>query len=146
LTTARRRGSNVELMPTTNPSIAQLQRAIVISGQIERLKRDLKSVLSGGQATDGVSTGNGEQASAEPATKKKRTMSASARKRIAAAQKARWAKSKGEKATVPVEAKAAPKAAKPGKKMRNMSPEARARIVAAQKARWAKFRTGKNSK
>ena len=63
-------------------------------------------------------------------------MSAQGRARIAAAQRARWAKSKGESAG-PV----AP--ATKRKKRRKMSPEARARIVAAQKKRWAKFRKSK---
>jgi len=55
------------------------------------------------------------------------TISASGRARIAAAQKARWAKAKGKKAP------SAPK-------KRKMSASAIARIRAAQKARWAKWR------
>jgi hypothetical protein len=58
----------------------------------------------------------------------RRTMSADARKRIAEAQRRRWAKVKGQKA-------------KPG--TRTLSPAARRRIAAAQKARWAKFRAAK---
>ena len=54
-------------------------------------------------------------------------MSASARARIGAAQKARWAKVKGKKAAKPAVA---------GR--RKMSPAARAKIAAAAKARWAK--------
>jgi hypothetical protein len=53
----------------------------------------------------------------------KRTMSAAARARISAAQKARWAKAKG--------------ATKPAKKKFTMSPAARAKISAGMKARWA---------
>ena len=62
------------------------------------------------------------------ATRKKRTISAAGRKRIAAAQRARWAKIKGQKASISV------------RKGRKMSPAARKRVVAAQKARWAKWR------
>jgi len=58
-----------------------------------------------------------------------RTISAAGRARIAAAQRARWAKSKGQK-IVSIGAR----------KGRTMSPAARKRIVAAQKARWAKWR------
>ena len=58
-----------------------------------------------------------------------RTMSAAGRARIAAAQRARWAKSKGQKVVSIV-----------AHKGRTMSPAARKRIVAAQKARWAKWR------
>jgi hypothetical protein len=50
-------------------------------------------------------------------------MSASARARIAAAQKARWAKVKGNGGSGP---------------RRRMSSAARAKIAAAAKARWAK--------
>ena len=59
----------------------------------------------------------------------KRTMSAAARKRIALAQKKRWAafKAKNEKVVEP-QAK------------RKISAEGRARIVAATKKRWAAFR------
>ena len=63
------------------------------------------------------------------ATRKKRTISAAGRKRIAAAQRARWAKIKGQK-VVSI-------AARTG---HSMSPAARRRIAAAQKARWAKWR------
>jgi hypothetical protein len=55
----------------------------------------------------------------------KRKLSAAARERIAAAQRARWAKVKGTKASP---------------KKRAMSQAARKRIAAAQRARWAKVR------
>ena len=55
-------------------------------------------------------------------------MSAAGKARIAAAQKARWAKLKGKKLSV-----------KPVKKAkRKMSKAARAKISASAKARWAK--------
>jgi hypothetical protein len=56
-----------------------------------------------------------------------RIISAAGRARIAAAQRARWAKIKGRK-VVSVTTR-----------RRTMSPAARRRIVAAQKARWAKW-------
>jgi hypothetical protein len=59
-------------------------------------------------------------------------MSPEARAKIAAAQRARWAKSKGS-STVSVKAPAA----KSVKKKGGLSPEGRAKIVAALKARWA---------
>jgi hypothetical protein len=55
----------------------------------------------------------------------KRTLSVAARERIAAAQRARWAKAKAAKASPP---------------RRTMSQAARNRIAAAQRARWAKAR------
>ena len=57
-----------------------------------------------------------------------RTISPAGRKRIAAAQRARWAKVKGH-------AKVAPK--------RTLSASSRRKIAAAQRARWAKFRKAK---
>jgi len=57
-----------------------------------------------------------------------RKMSAAARARISAAQKARWAKAKGQK-VVPIKA---------GK--RHISAAGLARIRAAQRARWAKIK------
>jgi colicin import membrane protein len=60
---------------------------------------------------------------------KKRTMSASARRRIGLAQKKRWAAFNA--------AKSKPAAPKPPKRV--MSAEGRARIIAATKKRWAAF-------
>jgi hypothetical protein len=59
------------------------------------------------------------------AKKTGRTVSAAARRKMAAAQRARWAKVKGAKASTPV---------------RTMSQSARKKIAAAQRARWAKVR------
>ena len=55
--------------------------------------------------------------------RKKRTISAAGRKRIAAAQRARWAKQKSGQAEKP---------------KRTMSASARRKIAVAQRARWAK--------
>jgi hypothetical protein len=64
-------------------------------------------------------------------------MSASARNKIAAAQRARWAKVKGQKPeTTGAAGGEAPK-------KRKMSAAGRAKIAAAAKARWAKFRASK---
>jgi hypothetical protein len=71
----------------------------------------------------------GGQPKAALATRKKRTISAAGRKRIVAAQRARWAKAKGQK-VVSIGTH----------KGRTMSPAVRRRIAAAQKARWAKWR------
>jgi len=60
-------------------------------------------------------------------TRAKHTMSASARRRMSLAQKARWAKARGQ-------------APKP---KRTISAAGRKRIAAAQRARWAKLKAGK---
>ena len=85
--------------------------------QIEKLSAKLETLAGGSSAPVGRPP------------KKKWTMSASARAKIAAAQRARWAKAKG--------------AAKPAKKKRTMSAAGRAKIAAAQKARWAKIKAAK---
>jgi hypothetical protein len=56
------------------------------------------------------------------------TMSAAGRAKIAAAQRARWAKLKGKKVVSITLRK------------RTMSPAARKRVAAAQRARWAQWR------
>jgi hypothetical protein len=61
-------------------------------------------------------------------------MSAKGRARIAAAQRARWAKVNGQKKVVPI--------AKP---KRTMSASARRKIAAAQRKRWAKVRAKKKA-
>ena len=66
----------------------------------------------------------GKMKGGSSSTKPCRTMSAAGRRRISLAQKARWAKAKGQ----------APKA------KRKMSAAGRKRIAAAQRARWAKIR------
>ena len=60
------------------------------------------------------------------------TMSAAGRARIAAAQRARWAKAKGQKVVSIV-----------SRKRRKMSAAAIARIRTAQRTRWAKWRKNK---
>ena len=70
-------------------------------------------------------------------------MSPEARKRIAAAQKARWAKFHAAQGGA-APGNTAPPAKTIGRKA--MSAEGRARIAAAAKARWAKFRLEKKGK
>ena len=97
----------------TNLSAQELSRAAVIKDQIDTLHVELNDLI-------GVSNG-------EPVLRKTRVMSAGARRKIAAAQKARWAKARDGKA------------GKLGQKpKRKMSAAGRARIAAAAKARWAK--------
>ena len=66
-----------------------------------------------------------------------RRLSASARARIAAAQRARWAK---VRASAGVQAKVVPIRGK-----RTLSAAARRKIAAAQRARWAKVKAGKKT-
>jgi hypothetical protein len=84
----------------------------------------------------------GGSASIGSFTTKRPALSAAARARIAAAQRARWAKlrrqggKKAQKSNV---------VSMPAKK-KTMSPAARKKIAAAMKARWAKVRAQRKSK
>ena len=70
----------------------------------------------------------------------KRHFSSATKAKMAAAQKARWAKLKGEQA-----APASPTSA-PTKAKRKYSAEAKARMAAGAKARWAKVKSGQAAK
>ena len=111
-------------------SAAQLTRAVAIKEQIEKLETELSGIA-------------GEFPKAAPSARPfeapgKRVMSAAARAKISAAQKARWAKERGE--STPEKGDKA--AAKP---KRHISAAGRARIIAATKARWARYNAAKKA-
>jgi hypothetical protein len=108
--------SNLLLLTST-----QLKHAADLKDRIGALEKELVSILG--------SSSNSAPALAAP--KKKFTMSAAARAKIAAAQRARWAKAKGKKP-------AATSAAKAPAKKSGRSASVRARLSALAKARWAK--------
>jgi hypothetical protein len=96
----------------------------------EEKKRRLDSKINEIRA---MLSGSPAKAAARPeaATGKRKKFSAASRRKMALAQKARWAKIKGDsKPSVP----ATPEAAKPKRKL---SKAGRANIVAALKKRWA---------
>ena len=98
-----------------------------LSGILKQLKieRDRVQQQLHGLNSALAAFAGGYTTSTEP---KPRRMSAKGRARIAAAQRARWARLRGQK-VVPI---------KSGK--RTMSVSARRKIAAAQRARWAKVR------
>ena len=125
--------------------IATLEKVIAIRKQIEALKADEQQILGGsapvvtlvakrrGRPPKVASVASPASAAAPVLeVKKKRTFSAASKAKMAAAQKARWAKKNGT-APAAVEAPVV-------KKKRTISPEGLARIAAAQKARWAKVK------
>ena len=101
-------------------SSADLRRIISIKEQIETLQTELGAF---GGETDNASVG-------EPLKRGKRRMSASARRKIGLAQKARWAN------------RATKKTARAPVPKRTMSASARRKIGADQRTRWAKLRAG----
>src|SRR6266851_2198407 len=94
---------------------------------IEEKMAELRQRLDGGAGQVGRKSAEVDSGTATP---KKRTMSAAARRRIAVAQRKRWAAIKR------VEARAAPK-------KRRISAAGRKRIIAATKKRWAEYNAKK---
>lgn len=92
------------------------------------------------QARNVLSGLNGPSAHDKVVSKGKGRFTAAARARMAAAQKARWAKYRSAKGQTASKAQV-----KLGKPVRVMSVSARRKIAAAQKARWAKLRAGKKA-
>jgi hypothetical protein len=109
--------SNLISLTTT-----QLRHAADLKEKIEAMTKELASIL-------GAST------TAPAKAPKKGKMSAAGRARVAAAQKARWAKIKAAK----------PSAKAPAQK-RTMSAAAKAKLSAAAKARWAKVKASGKKK
>jgi len=107
-------------------SLHQLSQALQVKEQLERLQSELSQILGGTSSQ-----------ARQPGPGRGRGMSAAGRARIAAAQRARWAKHKN---SVNVSG------AKPQQKRRKMSAAGRAKIAAAARARWKKAKAaGKKS-
>ena len=98
----------------------QLKRAAAIKEQIDRLNAELRRILG----------------APKPAQGKTRTMSAAAKRKIAAAQKARWANFRRGKSGTRVSGKATKNA---------KSRATRAKLSAKMKAYWAAKRAGKGA-
>src|ERR1039457_1703658 len=113
-------------MPT--PKLTNEILTAAIEGYESQKKRidaqiaELRAILSPGPAETATTP--------EPATRKRKKFSAASRRKMALAQKARWAKIRGEAES---SAPATPKATKP---KRRISREGLARIIAATKKRW----------
>jgi len=110
-------GVSENLMNITNLSAQQLRQAADLQEKIAKLKTELGHLL-----------GAGDSGAAAP--RKRRKMSAAGRARIAAAQRARWAKH--HRAVTSSKATAKPK--------RKISAAGRKRLSRLAKARWAKAR------
>lgn len=104
-----------------------------LEGILQQLREQHTQALAQVQALEAaISALQGtSSAGARRSPTRVRSMSLAARKRIAEAQRKRWAKVR------------AGASGKLSKRKRTLSREARNRIIAAQKARWAKFRAEK---
>jgi hypothetical protein len=114
-----------------------LEMAIVgYQSELEKLSAKIAEIKSRlGQR--GPGRPKATAAAAEPASPKRKGLSASARARIAAAQKARWAAYRKDKGSAPKAASAKPK--------RKLSAAGRKAIIAATKKRWAAVRAAKTA-
>jgi len=93
-----------------------------IIANLEQERERISSAIAALESLDGTQR-TGESAPV------KRTVSLAARRRMARAQRARWAKVKSAPKPTPIK--------------RTMSASARRKIAAAQRARWAKVRAGR---
>jgi hypothetical protein len=119
-----------------NLTSKQLRQAADLKEKITALETEFATILGGN------GSGIPSPLKAEK-TAKKKGMSAAGRARIAAAQKARWAKVKAAK---PAKAAKPDQVTKPGKIKRTFSAAHLAKIRAAAKKRWAKAKAaGKNT-
>jgi len=97
-----------------------------------RAQQQLQQLDSAISVLEGV---GGNNSHARTSSRAGRVVSALARRRMAAAQRARWARVR----------QVSGKAGSKPRAMRVLSPDARRRIAAAQKARWARFRAEKKA-
>jgi hypothetical protein len=97
---------------------------------------ELRSILNGGPAEVAAPV-----ATPEPALRRRKKVSTAARRKMALAQEARWAKIRGEAG--PTAPAVTPRSAKAKSRI---SKEGMARIIAATKKRWAKVRAEKAAK
>ena len=139
-------------------SLERLKQAVQIKEQIASLEAELAAVIGGTVSTPAVTALVPKRRGRPPGKAKlladsaaaltvptavakqgrggRRHMSPEARARIAAAQKARWAKVHAAQGNSPKTASASTGR----RKRRTISPEGRASMAAAAKARWARFR------
>ena len=98
-----------------------------LAGFVSELRSVRTSLVNELRHVDATLSVLGKLGGGRNSTRPGHTMSASARKRMSLAQKARWAKTKGQ-------------APKP---RRTISAAGKKRIAAAQRARWAKLKAAK---
>jgi hypothetical protein len=116
---AQRAGVDASLLQAALVGYEQMKR------EVEAKITSIRNSLGSGRATEVPASG--------------RTMSASARKKIATAQKKRWALAKAK------QVQPEPAQLKIAKPKRTMSAAGRRRIVAAQKKRWAAIKGKKKA-
>jgi hypothetical protein len=105
--------------------------------QVERLDQAISVI----ESLDGSGASGMANQPTRTISEPTRTISAASRRKMARAQKARWARVRKE--SQPVMGAAKPTVSTPEK--RTMSAAARTKIAAFQRARWAKLKAGKKA-
>ena len=100
-----------------------------LAGFVSELKATRSNLANQLRHVDAALSVLGKLGGGSSYTKRGHTVSALARKRMSLAQRARWAKAKGQAGKL--------------KPKRTISAAGRRRIAAAQRARWAKLKAGK---
>jgi hypothetical protein len=116
-----------------------MSNLVEIQNELQSKRKELHYELNRIDAAISALSGlNGSKsATAASGSRQHRVLSVDARRRIAAAQRARWAKVRAQKKTGTASPTVKPR--------RVMSISARRRIAAAQRARWAKVRAQKKA-
>jgi hypothetical protein len=105
-------------------TVKQLRKVVAVKERIEKLEAKLAAIY-----------GSDAPAAAPVGRRRRRKMSAAAKARIGAAQRARWAKVKGRKVS----------SKESVKKKRKVSAATKARLAAVAKARWARVKAAGKS-
>ncbi len=125
-------------------SVEKLKRAVALKEQIVALENELKAILSGSDYAHRSGMSLTSEANRKPGRKiGGAAISEEGRRRIAEAQKLRWAKikrSSKNSTNTPIGASGALSAS--AKRAKTMSPEVRRKIAEALKARWAERKAG----
>jgi len=111
-----------------NLSLSHLQRAVALKERIVALETELCEIIGVPSPLAFIQDKLGGK------TKTKKTRSPAARAKMAAAQRARWARVKGKSAPTSLAVTAS------RKPRRKMSPKVRAKLAELAKARWARVR------
>ena len=134
LSASRKRRPSLPIALCYNPHPRGNQTLANLSGIVKQLKRERDHVQQQLTRLNSALAAFARVYRARTGTKPRRKLSAQGRARIAAAQKERWARVKGQQKVVPI--------AKP---KRTMSASARRKIAAAQRARWARVKSQKKA-
>jgi hypothetical protein len=107
-----------------------------LSGIVKQLKNERDRVERHLSALNAALTAFANVYGGSEKPTRKRRVSAKSRAKMAAAQRARWAKIRVRQKVVPIAPSSTPR-------KRTMPPSARRKIAAAQRARWAKIKKAK---